>query len=57
MKKKIGDLNLSKKADLCISSNLKCPKTCKFLDENNKCKLVEKEYQDQEIEVEENDRF
>lgn len=53
MKKKIGDLNLSKKADLCISSNLKCPKTCKFLDENNKCKLVEKEYEDQEIEVEE----
>lgn len=54
MKKKIRDLTLSKKAELCISS-IECPKTCKFLDENNKCKLIDEKYQDQEIEVEKND--
>ena len=54
MKKKIGDLSLSKKAEFCNNpSGTPCPKSCKFLDKNKKCKLVEKKYQDQEIEVEE----
>lgn len=55
MKKKIKVLTLSKKAELCISSDIECPKSCKFLTDDKKCKLVEAKYQDEEIEVEEDE--
>ena len=50
---RIGDINLSKKAEFCNHpSGTPCPKACRFLDENNRCKLVEKKYEDEMIEVE-----
>lgn len=56
MKKKIKDLNLSKKAEFCnYPSGSPCPKSCKFLTDDKKCKLVETKYQNEEIEVVEED--
>jgi len=59
MKKKlmrIGDINLSKKAEFCNHpSGTPCPKTCKFAAEHGRCKLVEKQYENEMIEVEVDD--
>jgi len=59
MKKKlirIGDINLSKKAEFCNnSSGTPCPKTCKFAAEHDRCKLVEKQYENEMIEVDVDD--
>lgn len=56
MKKKIRDLTLSKKAEFCNNpSGSSCPKSCKFLTDDKKCKLVETKYQNEEIEVEEDE--
>ena len=50
---RIGDINLSKKAEFCNHpSGTPCPTTCKFYVEHVGCKLVEKKYEDEMIEVE-----
>lgn len=53
---RIGDINLSKKAEFCSNpSGTPCPKTCPFAVEHGRCKLVEKQYENEMIEVEVDD--
>ena len=46
---RIKDINLSKKAEFCNHpSDIPCePGTCRFCVGHGKCKLVEKEYEDE----------
>lgn len=50
---RIKDINLSTKAEYCNApSGTPCTKTCQFVTKQGKCRLVEKQYENEMIEVE-----
>ena len=50
MKKKIKDLTYEEMVNFCLDERVLCSR-CKYMTKNRKCKFIDPEYADEEIEL------